>query len=631
MAETEPPKRLSNQISQLKSYFRQTRGSVIEYGARAFTKPAFLQLHWTYFLSMSFISSLLFWFLSTTSISYVNSLFMVIGAITGAGLNPVNMSELNLFQQILILGLSMIGNQIVVSIIVIYVRKRAFEMRLKNKRKEEEEERKAASITSSLASCEYSIFHIFYPSPLSTMLTYGFIKKKANLDDNKRIRNVFVSGVQNIISHIIRNHRHRDNTHIDRNSQFHSLSLEERECLRCVEYKSVKFLGYVVIAYYIIWQIYGCIALGAYISYRYPDVAHESGLNPWWIGIYLAVSGFNNSGISLLDSSVVRHPIIHGRNGPVLTNWASAFTGSLQRLFLHPSQWILRQMLNIIPDKEKYQSWRETLQFILKFPRRVYTNLFPSEQTWWLFALLIFFNSFDWVAFEVLNRYSNFIKEIPTKSILLDGLFQTISLRSSGFVVVPIPALFIGLQALYMLMMYISAFPITITMRSSNVYEERSLGIYAREPTSSNDIKKIDGFSDFPLRQRDRFYFVQEQLRRQLSHDLWFLVIGVLVIICTEAPNYNRDPQTFAIFNIIFEIVSAYGCVGFSVGLPNNDASFSGAWHSFSRLALCAIMLRGRHRGLPFDIDKAVQLPGEKMDLAEDQDHQIRAGSKYID
>ncbi|TQS35248.1 hypothetical protein Golomagni_04337 [Golovinomyces magnicellulatus] len=292
--------------------------------------------------------------------------------------------------------------------------------------------------------------------------------------------------------------------------------------------------------------------------------------------------------------------------------------------------WILRQMLNIIPDKEKYQSWRETLQFILKFPRRVYTNLFPSEQTWCLFALLIFFNSLDWVAFEVLNRYSNFIKEIPTKSILLDGLFQTISLRSSGFVVVPIPALFIGLQAIYMLMMYISAFPITITMRSSNVYEERSLGIYAREHTSSNDLRKTDGTSDFPLRQRDRFYFVQEQLRRQLSHDLWFLVSGVLLIICAEASNYNRDPQTFAIFNIVFEIVSAYGCVGFSVGLPNKDTSFSGAWHSFSRLTLCAIMLRGRHRGLPFDIDKAIQLPGEKMDLAEDQDHQIRAGSKYI-
>ncbi|RKF62848.1 Low-affinity potassium transport protein [Golovinomyces cichoracearum] len=600
MAETESPKRLSNQISQLKSYLRQTRGSLIEYGARAFTKPAFLQLHWTYFLSMSFISSLLFWFLSTTSISYVNSLFMVIGAITGAGLNPVNMSELNLFQQILILGLSMIGNQIVVSVIVIYVRKRAFEMRLKNKRKEEEEERKAASITSSLAS--------------------------SNLDDNKRIRNVFVSGVQNIISHIIRNHRHRDNSHIDRNSQFHSLSLEERECLRCVEYKSVKFLGYVVIAYYIIWQIYGCIALGAYISYRYPDVAHESGLNPWWIGIYLAVSGFNNSGISLLDSSVV--PFKDSSFILLSMSILMLAGNTAYPIFL---RWILRQMLNIIPDKEKYQSWRETLQFILKFPRRVYTNLFPSEQTWWLFALLIFFNSFDWVAFEVLNRYSNFIKEIPTKSILLDGLFQTISLRSSGFVVVPIPALFIGLQALYMLMMYISAFPITITMRSSNVYEERSLGIYARETTSSNDIKKIDGFSDFPLRQRDRFYFVQEQLRRQLSHDLWFLVIGVLVIICTEASNYNRDPQTFAIFNIIFEIVSAYGCVGFSVGLPNDNASFSGAWHSFSRLALCAIMLRGRHRGLPFDIDKAVQLPGEKMDLAEDQDHQIRAGSKYID
>jgi len=35
-------------------------------------------------------------------------------------------------------------------------------------------------------------------------------------------------------------------------------------------------------------------------------------------------------------------------------------------------------------------------------------------------------------------------------------------------------------------------------------------------------------------------------------------------------------------------------------------------------------MLRGRHRGLPVAIDKAVLLPGENLDEAEEDDAQIR-------
>ncbi len=42
-------------------------------------------------------------------------------------------------------------------------------------------------------------------------------------------------------------------------------------------------------------------------------------------------------------------------------------------------------------------------------------------------------------------------------------------------------------------MMYISAFPLTLTMRSTNVYEERSLGIYA-EDIKRNDKTEAIGF-----------------------------------------------------------------------------------------------------------------------------------------
>ena len=39
---------------------------------------------------------------------------------------------------------------------------------------------------------------------------------------------------------------------------------------------------------------------------------------------------------------------------------------------------------------------------------------------------------------------------------------------------------------------------------------------------------------------------------------------------------------------------------------------------------LCAVMLRGRHRGLPVAIDKAVLLPHETLAWAEEEDAQQR-------
>ncbi len=70
----------------------------------------------------------------------------------------------------------------------------------------------------------------------------------------------------------------------------------------------------------------------------------------------------------------------------------------------------------------------------------------------------------------------------------------------------------------------------------------------------------------------------------------------------------------------------AYGTVGISTGAPGQAYSFSGAWHTLSKLILCAVMLRGRHRGLPVAIDMAILLPKDKDRLEED-DARIRRDS----
>jgi Trk-type K+ transport system membrane component len=75
----------------------------------------------------------------------------------------------------------------------------------------------------------------------------------------------------------------------------------------------------------------------------------------------------------------------------------------------------------------------------------------------------------------------------------------------------------------------------------------------------------------------------------------------------------------YSTFNILFEVVSTYGCVGINIGYPGKNVSFCGVWHSFSKLILAAVALRGRHRALPVAIDKAVMLPNESLPWPEEE------------
>ena len=52
--------------------------------------------------------------------------------------------------------------------------------------------------------------------------------------------------------------------------------------------------------------------------------------------------------------------------------------------------------------------------------------------------------------------------------------------------------------------------------------------------------------------------------------------------------------------------MSAYGNVGLSLGYPTINASFSAEFRTLSKLVIVAMQIRGRHRGLPYNLDRAV-------------------------
>lgn len=156
-------------------------------------------------------------------------------------------------------------------------------------------------------------------------------------------------------------------------------------------------------------------------------------------------------------------------------------------------------------------------------------------------------------------------------------------------------------------MMYISVFPIAISVRRTNVYEEKSLGIYGSTKEGAED--------------RSEPSYVGAHLRRQLSFDLWYIFLGMFIIaICEGGRLANTNEYAFTLFSVLFEIVSAYGTVGLSLGYPNVDTSFSAQFRVISKLIIIAMQIRGRHRGLPYELDRAVLLPSDSLHRKEDAD-----------
>lgn len=204
---------------------------------------------------------------------------------------------------------------------------------------------------------------------------------------------------------------------------------------------------------------------------------------------------------------------------------------------------------------------------------------------------------------------------MPGITWLINGLFQVASTRTAGFTVTSLADIHPAVQISFVVMMYISAFPTTIAMRKTNVYEEKSLGIYSDTDDDAESNSNSNSNTQSTTRN-DLGYHIQ----KQLSFDLWYIVLGAFLIALVEGDRLQsrqqqQQPQqnesSFSLFSILFEVVSAYGTVGLSLGYAWTESSLSSQFRNISKLVILAMQVRGRHRGLPYALDHAVMLPYE--------------------
>jgi Trk-type K+ transport system membrane component len=91
------------------------------------------------------------------------------------------------------------------------------------------------------------------------------------------------------------------------------------------------------------------------------------------------------------------------------------------------------------------------------------------------------------------------IEEIPVGTRIAAAFVQSAAVRAAGFAIVPLASLAPAVKILYVIMMvcypscmvtdkqYISIYPIALSVRSTNVYEERSLGLFDEGEVGDND------------------------------------------------------------------------------------------------------------------------------------------------
>ncbi|KJZ70104.1 hypothetical protein HIM_10507 [Hirsutella minnesotensis 3608] len=381
---------------------------------------------------------------------------------------------------------------------------------------------------------------------------------------------------------------------LGRNSDFRNLTREDRGKLGGIEYRSLRLLLKIAFSYFFGLHFFGAICLVGWIQYadpKYKEVIAQAGQNQTWWAFYSSQTMVDNLGFTLTPDSMIS---FRDAQWPMFIMSFLAFAGNtLYPVFLRLLIWIMSKLASC------KSSIHEPLSFLLNHPRRCYTLLFPSRPTWILFSIIFILNFIDTMLIIVLDLDNPEVSSLPVGRRILAAIFQAASARHTGTATFNLANVNPAVQFSLLIMMYIATFPIAISMRASNTYEERSLGIYEGE-------KSLD-------ESNGRDYFMTH-MRNQLSFDLWFIFLGVFCICIAEAERIvDNNIPSFTVWTVFFEVTSAYGNVGLSLGYPGVAISLSGLFGTFSKLVICAMMIRGRHRGLPYALDRAVMIPDEHV------------------
>ena len=337
-----------------------------------------------------------------------------------------------------------------------------------------------------------------------------------------------------------------------------------------------------------------------------PALAQE-GVSTGWFAVFTMFSALHNTGLTPLNAGMVS---VRFQAGLLFLYGVLIILGNTGLpIVLYSLVWLGHRLSK---DKSAYT-------YLLLHGRRFTMFLFSGAQTLVLSLMLIALIVLQYVAFLALSLdRSSLLADNSAGSLVYQGLFQTISTRNAGFSVFNFRDLSPALLVVYIVMMYLSPVPYVLTLRSTargRAANDSSLPeediVRQGEDAPERD---VEAERPRPIRQQG---MVLSSLAKKFGNVLMFDVVWLffaLFVICI-AENYllSNPPSQVAtvgyvsIFDVLFELTSAYGNVGLSIGVNNADYSLSGVFNTFSKLIIIATMIGGRNRLFPRTHDDAIR------------------------
>ncbi|KAJ0344326.1 hypothetical protein KNSL1_009438 [Colletotrichum chrysophilum] len=686
----------------------------------------FITVHYAYFILVGLIFAGIFHGISNpaNSVSFIDSLFLVISAFTTSGLNTVDISKLSTAQQAIIALMMILGSPVFVSIFTIWLRARVFEKRFediveaernrrikktgtivgmagamiglpvmssfkgtKRKQKKGRHERQAEADAFQLtgyksrekghdrsqsqpANQDSAPHGMLEPIEEGQRLNLSIsstepLSPKSNATPRRRPFSRDSGRVSISEGFDFKTFIHENKTSIGRNGQFFDLTEEQREYLGGVEYRALKILFTIVCVYFVLWQLLGAITLGAWSYTHSQSITAVNSQNSWWAGIFLAISSFNNAGMTLLDAGIAAFD----NDAFVLTivTILSLAGNAAFPAFLRATVYFCRFVLKICVDEDEHVVWKEAFDFILKYPRRLYMMMFPAKANFVFVTMFSTIAVMDWVLLVVLSIGNSAIEAYPVGKRVGLALFQALGIyttepekpedpdataNESTDELLPTFAEPAFGHALGPEQTAVSASGVSLSQAKSHFSTKpvKRIAAIGRRGTSfvgkqiqsrMNNFQGVGVTAKPRLKRSAAINFdnpnagsastpeghvslVSQHLRGQLSHDIWAIAFSLFLVTLIETSHSIADPRSYSVFNFLFEIVSGYTNIGLSIGLPGHSFSFAGGWYTGSKLVMILMMIRGRHRGLPVALDHSVKLPGWDNVKKQNEDAEIR-------
>ncbi|GMJ01270.1 high-affinity K+ transporter 1 [Hibiscus trionum] len=329
---------------------------------------------------------------------------------------------------------------------------------------------------------------------------------------------------------------------------------------------SRKFLSFVVLGYLLAVNLIGAAVVSLYISFDSTagSILKSKGLKLFTFSVFTAVSSFTNCGFIPTNENMV---VFRKSPGLLLIIIPQILLGNtLFPPFLRFSIWVLGKVVKKVGKDSDY---------LLKNTGGIrYPHLLPSRRSWCLVVTVLGFLVTQVVLFLVLEWNLEPFNGMNSFERIVGVLFQSLNARHAGETILDISTISAASLVLATVCMYLPPY---------------ATYLFLKEKEEEKHLKKR-----------------RERSRKNGVSNIAYLSIFVILVCITERENITQDPLNFNVFNIVLEVVSAYGSVGFTMGYSckrrlkgaanceDKWYGFAGRWSDSGKAILIAVMFFGR-------------------------------------